>query len=695
MLLHRLGPRITLLMAAAAVLVAVGGVGLSYFPMRRTVLGEAARQAQTLADVIHYSLEVSAPGTDELTMRRLVEKTGVLENVALVAVLDTDGRIRAASRSGAAVHLDLVREAMQRNAVRSREFSGRYALASPLHGRQFSAAHSDVSGVVYLELDMQPLLDELGGLYGSVLAVVTLLVGIMSLLAVGILRRLVINRLNLVAEGLSLVSAGQLGYRLPENKNRARADEIGDLTLHFNAMVQELQERTEAQSRAEADLQTAYGELEHKVAERTGELARANAELSAQMEERRQVEWRLQEHQLFLSTVLNGIQAGIFVFDPAQGRMVSSNSVAQALTHLSEEEISSGSCSQGQVGFVAGGRAMNLLCPDWSEQDSFLEGLVHLPDGRSFPASRQLMEIIIDGQAHLVQIVFDITERKNLERRLGMAQKLESIGLLAAGIAHEINTPVQYVGDSVRFVRDAFADLFGLLSAYAGLRARAAEGAPAGEDLRRVDEAVASADLGFLEQEVPKACDRAMDGLERVARIVQAMKNFSHPGSEEKKPTDINKAVQNTVIVARNEWKYAAEVETDLAPDLPLVSCYAADVNQVLLNMLVNSAHAIADLPGDGVRGRVTIGTRQQGESVEIRISDTGAGIPPENLERIFDPFFTTKPVGKGTGQGLTIAHDIVVNKHGGSIDVESEVGRGTTFTVRLPLETTEQEGGA
>jgi PAS domain-containing protein len=208
------------------------------------------------------------------------------------------------------------------------------------------------------------------------------------------------------------------------------------------------------------------------------------------MEERRQVEWRLQEHQLFLSTVLNGIQAGIFVFDPAQGRMVSSNSVAQALTHLSEEEISSGSCSQGQVGFVAGGRAMNLLCPDWSEQDSFLEGLVHLPDGRSFPASRQLMEIIIDGQAHLVQIVFDITERKNLERRLGMAQKLESIGLLAAGIAHEINTPVQYVGDSVRFVRDAFADLFGLLSAYAGLRARAAEGAPAGEDLRRVDEAV-------------------------------------------------------------------------------------------------------------------------------------------------------------------------------------------------------------
>jgi len=224
------------------------------------------------------------------------------------------------------------------------------------------------------------------------------------------------------------------------------------------------------------------------------------------------------------------------------------------------------------------------------------------------------------------------------------------------------------------------------------LRARAVE-AGLDEELRRVDEALAEADLEFLEEEVPKACARALDGLDRVARIVQAMKNFSHPGSEERKPTDINKAVQNTVIVARNEWKYAAEVETDLAPELPLVSCYAADINQVLLNMLVNAAHAISDVPGEGVRGRITISTSQQGAFVEIRVSDTGTGIPRENLERIFDPFFTTKPVGKGTGQGLTIAHDIVVNKHGGSIDVESQVGRGTTFTVRLPLETAEQGG--
>ena len=695
-MLQRLGPRITLLMTAAAVLVAVGGVGLSYFPMRRNVSEQAGRQAQILAGALRYSLEVSAPVADQLTVRKLVEKTGTLEDVVLAAVIGADGRVLASSRSDVPVDRDLARAAILNNALRSQERSGHYVLAAPMPGREFDVPHNTVSGAVYLEMDMEPLLAELGGLYSTMLAMVAVLVGVMSLFGAFVLRRLVIARLNEVTEGMTKVRAGQLDYHLPPLEDGSfRDDEIGDLKRHFNAMVRDLQTRAAAQGCAEAELQTAYGALESKVAERTSELAQANKDLSAQVEERLQVEWRLKEHQLFLSTVLDGIQAGIFVFDPVQGRMVSSNSVAQTQAQLSDEDIRDGSCSRGQVTFMVEGKVMDLLCPDWSEQDSYLEGMVHLPDGKTFPASRQLMEIIIDGQAHLVQIVFDITARRNLERRLGMAQKLESIGLLAAGIAHEINTPVQYVGDSVRFVRDAFTDISSLLGTYAALRARAGESALAMDEVRLVDEAAAAADLEFLENEVPKACDRAMDGLDRVARIVQAMKNFSHPGSEEKKPTDINKAVQNTIIVARNEWKYAAEVDTDLSPDLPLVNCYAADVNQVLLNMLVNSAHAIADVPGEGVRGRITISTRQQGEFVEIRVSDTGAGIAPENLERIFDPFFTTKPVGKGTGQGLTIAHDIVANKHRGSIDVESQVGQGTTFTIRLPLDVTEQEGEA
>ncbi|MCM0754855.1 ATP-binding protein [Desulfovibrio aminophilus] len=694
MLLSRLGPRITLFMTLAAVGVTLGGVLLSYYPVRQSLLNQGERRIRVLADAIHYTLDISSSSSDLLSLRRLVEKCGSLPDVSLVAVLDLDGTVRAASRPDPDISPELVLRAMEDNLPVTVTRNGHALLVTPLHGPVYSPVFSDVSGVLYLDMDLGPMLDELQVLYGSILAVVALLVGLMSLWAILLLRRQVIARLELVADGLGRVRSGDLSFRLPLDGSLGRGDEIGDLARHFNAMTENLDMRTLAQQRAEKELQVAYSALEEKVRERTAELAEANERLSAQMEERRQAEWRLKEHQIFLTTVLDGIQAAIFVFDPQQGRMVSSSSAAQSLVRMDEETIVASSCSAGvQVAFVAEGRTLNLLCPEWGEKNTYLEGVVHLEDGRTFPASRQLLEIFVDGQEHLAQIVFDITERKNLERRLGMAQKLESIGLLAAGIAHEINTPVQYVGDSVRFVRDSFKDLAGLLDAYAALIARAGESCPGRDDLRRVEEAEKEADLEFLRDEVPKACGRALDGLDRVARIVQAMKNFSHPGGDEKKPTDINKAIQNTVIVARNEWKYAAEVETELSPDLPLISCYAGDINQVLLNMLVNASHAIAEKVGDGGdKGLIRISTTPAGEFVEIRIADTGAGIPRENLERIFDPFFTTKPVGKGTGQGLTIAHDIIVNKHGGSIDVESEVGVGTAFILRLPLEPPEKE---
>ncbi|MES9996817.1 ATP-binding protein [Desulfovibrio aminophilus] len=694
MLLSRLGPRITVYMTLAAVAVTLGGVLLSYRPVRQSLLDQGERRIQVLADAIHYTMDVSSFGADTLSMRRLVEKCGTLRDVSLVAVIGLDGAVRAASRSDPEIRADLVRRAMEGNLPVTVSREERAILVTPLHGQVFSPVFSDVSGVLYLEMDLGPMLAELRLLYGSILAVAALLVGLMSVWAVLLLRREVIARLALVAGGLSRMRSGDLGFRLPLDGSLGRADEIGDLARHFNAMAENLDARTLAQIRAETELQGAYSALEEKVRGRTVELAETNERLSAQIDERRHAEWRLKEHQIFLSTVLDGIQAAIFVFDPQQGRMVSSNSVAQALIRMDGETIVSASCSKEiQVAFVVEGRKFNLLCPDWGEKSAYQEGVVHLPEGKSFPASRQLMEIFVDGREHLAQIVFDITERKNLERRLGMAQKLESIGLLAAGIAHEINTPVQYVGDSVRFVRDSFQDMTGFLDACAALRVRVSGAGSALEEMRRVDETAAEADLDFLLDEVPKACGRALDGLDRVARIVQAMKNFSHPGGDEKKPTDINKAIQNTVIVARNEWKYAAEVETALSPDLPLISCYAGDINQVLLNMLVNASHAIVEKVGDGGdKGLIRISTLPAGEFVEIRIADTGAGIPRENMERIFDPFFTTKPVGQGTGQGLTIAHDIIVNKHGGRIDVESEVGVGTTFILRLPVEPQEKE---
>ncbi|HBH79111.1 MAG TPA: histidine kinase, partial [Nitrospira sp.] len=184
-----------------------------------------------------------------------------------------------------------------------------------------------------------------------------------------------------------------------------------------------------------------------------------------------------------------------------------------------------------------------------------------------------------------------------------------------------------------------------------------------------------------------KAIAQSFEGVERITKIVRAMKEFAHPGGEEAAYEDLNKAIQTTVEVSRNEWKYVAEMTMDLTPDLPPVFCQLGPINQVVLNIIVNAAHAIGDVvKGTKQKGRITIATRPVGDGVEIRISDTGGGIPETIREKIFDPFFTTKPVGKGTGQGLAIARSVVVDKHGGRINVESQVDQGTTFIIHLPV---------
>jgi len=289
----------------------------------------------------------------------------------------------------------------------------------------------------------------------------------------------------------------------------------------------------------------------------------------------------------------------------------------------------------------------------------------------------------------IVGVMSDMTERKRLEMQLVQAQKLESIGQLAAGIAHEINTPTQYVGDNTRFLKKAFGDLVGLLSGFTILLEAARNGTVNSELVQAVEKAIGESDLEYLGQEIPAAINQTLEGVERVTKIVRAMKDFSHPDTSEKSLTDLNKTIESTLTVARNEWKYWADMVTDLEPELPLVPCHAGQVNQVILNLVTNAAHAIREVVGDATRGKgtITVSTRRAGDWAEVRVQDTGAGIPEAIRGRIFDPFFTTKGVGKGTGQGLAITHQVIVKKHGGSIDFESEVGRGTTFVVRLPIE--------
>ena len=284
----------------------------------------------------------------------------------------------------------------------------------------------------------------------------------------------------------------------------------------------------------------------------------------------------------------------------------------------------------------------------------------------------------------------DITERAILQNQLTQAQKLESIGQLAAGIAHEINTPTQYVGDNTRFLQDAFGDLQKVLIKHGELLESVKSGNPTETLIHDVESVLEEADLSYLNQEIPKAIEQALEGVERVAKIVSSMKEFSHPGSGEKTAHDINRALESTITVARNEWKYVAEMETDFDPDLPLVPCLPGELNQVFLNMIINAAHAISDTSGNGSNGNgiIRVQSRYCDDSAEIRISDTGSGIPENVRTKIFDPFFTTKEVGRGSGQGLAISHTVIVEKHGGSLDFETEEGKGTTFIIRLPLDT-------
>jgi len=280
----------------------------------------------------------------------------------------------------------------------------------------------------------------------------------------------------------------------------------------------------------------------------------------------------------------------------------------------------------------------------------------------------------------------DITSRRVIEEQLRQAQKLEAIGQLAAGIAHEINTPTQFVNDNLTFLQDTWESVHRLVEKYRTVLSGLSDAAVSSTVRSELCKAEAEADLEFVAAETPKAISQALEGAHRISRIVRAMKEFSHPDSSEKALADLNQAIETTITVARNEWKYVAELETHFDPSLPPVSCHIGEVNQVVLNLIVNAAHAIREKVKEGEKGRITISTHTRPEGVEIAITDTGAGIPEAVRSRVFEPFFTTKEVGKGTGQGLALAHNVVVKRHGGKIWFESEVGRGTTFYLHFPI---------
>jgi len=299
--------------------------------------------------------------------------------------------------------------------------------------------------------------------------------------------------------------------------------------------------------------------------------------------------------------------------------------------------------------------------------------------------SEDLENMVKERTTELQQVIVNL---KNTQSQLIQSEKLASIGQLAAGIAHEINTPIQYVGDNTHFFQEAFNDIIMLCGKYEKLQEALIEEMPVEKLVKDTQSAIDEADIDYLREEIPRAIKQTLEGVEHVSAIVRSMKEFSHPGVKEKTAVDINRAIKNTVTVSRTEWKYVAEMETDLDTSLPLVLCLPGELNQVFLNIIINAAQAIGNAEGDGPerKGVIRVSTSKEGGYVEIRISDTGPGVPEEIQKKIFDPFFTTKDVGKGTGQGLAISRSVIMEKHGGDLSFKTEEGKGTTFIIKLPI---------
>jgi PAS domain S-box-containing protein len=303
--------------------------------------------------------------------------------------------------------------------------------------------------------------------------------------------------------------------------------------------------------------------------------------------------------------------------------------------------------------------------------------------GDDVPVEVMARPLVVEGgrRLGLVGVIADISQRKAREIAAQHAQRMEALGRLASGLAHEINSPMQFLGDNTRFLGDSHTALLRLVRTYQQVLDGSAD-RDAAADRELIESAEQEADVDYLADEIPPAVQQNLDGVERVSTLVRAMKKLS-PENDARAPANLNEALLSVSMIARTQIQYVADVVTDLA-ELPLVECHLGDLNQVFLNMLVNAADSIEST---GERGLITVGTRPSGRSVVITISDNGTGIPAELQSRIFDPFFTTKGVGRGTGQGLTLARSIVHDQHGGAIALESRTGFGSTFTITLPID--------
>jgi signal transduction histidine kinase len=469
--------------------------------------------------------------------------------------------------------------------------------------------------------------------------------------------RRVVQRLQRISHAADRMASGDLTH---VHLDELARDEIGSLAHAFNVMVSEL---TRLSKEHDTLVSTERERLETQVSERTQALERSREMFRLIAESTKAVPFTLDLTSGSFPYI--GSQA-VVSWGVPEHRWKEPGALDVIFPRDNNQDVRSrfDECAAGRFEFEAA-----LLRHNGARSVMRWTGTCELS-----PESKYLRGLMLD-----------VTELRDLGRELAAAQKLESVGRLAAGVAHEINTPVQFVSDYVQFARTAMTEIAKVIVAYHTLQEAAKLSSNVLVTAEHAAQTEVDVDLDFLMKDVPLALEGAVEGLRRIATIVRSMKEFAHPDQAEKTFANLNQAIQSTLVVANNEYKYVATIDARLG-ELPLVPCHLGEINQVVLNLIVNASHAMADVVKDtGKLGILTICTRLDGDAVEISIGDTGTGIPESSRDSIFDPFYTTKEVGKGTGQGLAIARTIVVNKHGGTLRFETECGKGTTFFIRLP----------
>lgn len=601
-------------------------------------------RARTTARLFSSMTSDAVVAMDLATLDALVEETMKSPGVIYARVRQEGGIVLSESGDAKA----LAAAFAQDDSVDSAQSDARLDIAHEIvvAGRVFG--HVEVGiGTAALNATIASATQRMLGLAGAEI----LLVAIFGFLLGGMLTR----QLKSIQVGARQVAEGHFGHKI-EVRGR---DELADTAKSFNRMSASLEafanELTEARDRAETVLHDAVESVPQGI---------------LVIDENEQV-----LHQ-------NSAFQGLYAEDAARLKSaVSLPDVAAITGRYVRTNCDSMQANRGDV------------CIEQSPEERLNEiregagkqWTLQLNDDRYIYQTVRAMQsggcVIVETD---VTPLYEAQEQnRKLELELLQASKMESLGTLAGGIAHEINTPIQYIGDNLSFLRESFDDLRGVIDAYDGLMADAKSAGTLGDRVDAVAEVRESADLDFLYEEIPQAAQQSIDGVAQVSRIVLAMKEFSHPSSKERAPIDLNAIIERATIVCRAEWKHAADLELQLDPDLPEMLGFEGELNQVILNMAVNAAHAIAE-KGAG-QGLITIRTAAIPGGVELSVTDTGTGIPDAVRRRIFDPFFTTKGVGKGTGQGLAICQDIVVNKHGGTIDIETVPGEGTTFIMWFP----------